>query len=134
MTLMQTGPLKGLPGFGAVGVIGFIVDGGLLALLFHVFSVGPITARCLSFPLALTVTWLLNRRWVFGATRLKSSTHEYLLYAAIQTAGALLNLGIFAWLVHGVEVMSAYPLLPFGLASLAVLTFNFVLLRRFVYR
>ena len=126
--------LRGLPGYGAVGAVGFIVDGGLLAALYHGWAVGPTAARCLSFPLALTVTWLLNRRWVFGPARLLSSFREYLAYAAIQTIGALLNLGLFAWLVHRVIWMAAFPLLPFALASLAVLTFNFILLSRFVYR
>ena len=51
--------------FGAVGAVGFIVDGGLLYGLVASGLLGSLTARVVSFPTAVLTTWMLNRRFTF---------------------------------------------------------------------
>jgi putative flippase GtrA len=51
--------------FGAIGGIGFVIDGGILTALHSVWGVGLIPARLVSFSVAVTATWALNRRYTF---------------------------------------------------------------------
>jgi putative flippase GtrA len=53
-------PMKRILWLGAIGGIGFVVDAGILQALF-VRGIQPIIARCISFPVAVTATWLLNK-------------------------------------------------------------------------
>ena len=46
--------------FGAVGTLGFVVDGTILTLLLKIGQ-PVVVSRCASFAAAVTVTWLLNR-------------------------------------------------------------------------
>ncbi len=55
------GLARSLLRFGVVGAIGFAVDGGVMQLLTSAAGVSPLIARAVSFPLALSVTWALNR-------------------------------------------------------------------------
>lgn len=110
------------------------MDGGTLALMVHRLGFDPLPSRLVSLPLAMTVTWLLNRRFVFPSGRWHRAGWEYLAYVGAQAAGALVNLGVFFGLVTYFVSMAAMPLLPFALASAIALSLNFLVLRRCVYR
>jgi putative flippase GtrA len=51
--------------FAFTGGIGFVVDVGILTLLAVVFDVNPYVARVGAIAIAMTVTWLINRRFTF---------------------------------------------------------------------
>ena len=57
--------LRRLPGFVIVGAIGFLIDAGCLTVLMTGFDFDPYSARAISFTIAVTTTWYMNRRWVF---------------------------------------------------------------------
>ena len=57
---------KGFAAFTVVGGIGFIVDASILATLVHIYDWGDYTARLISFAVAVSVTWYLNRSYVFS--------------------------------------------------------------------
>ena len=67
-----------LPGFAIVGAIGFLIDAGVLTLLMTRFGFDPYGARTISFTLAVTATWYMNRQWVFGRADVPMSKREYL--------------------------------------------------------
>jgi putative flippase GtrA len=53
--------------YGIVGASGVVVDLVALALLHEVFSVPLLAANVLSFSLAVTNNFILNRQWTFRA-------------------------------------------------------------------
>jgi putative flippase GtrA len=76
-----------------VGGFGFCVDALVLSLLMTA-GVSSSGARIISLLCAMTLTWLLNRRFGFRMTTQKSPT-EYLRYALVSLLSAGLNYGIY---------------------------------------
>ncbi|GAB3130502.1 GtrA family protein [Novispirillum itersonii] len=109
--------------FGLVGGIGFLTDAGTLSLLHEIFGWGSIEARAVSFPVAVTVTWLLNRNLTFSRSPVTSS--RYIGYFLLQGLGALVNFAIFSALVRSmIPVLSLpVPALAVGSAVSMFLTF-----------
>jgi len=127
--------LKGQAGsFAFIGAIGFAVDGGVLTLLHGLAGMTAVHARFVSFPVAVTVTWLLNRRHTFGGQRNRRAGREWLAYACVMSLGALLNLGLFIWLVGRWTALSAHPIVPLAMAASVALLFNFTGSRLLVFR
>ena len=54
--------------FGAVQCVGLALDVCLLYALAHDAGIHHLIAQALVFPVASAVTFVLSRRWVFGAT------------------------------------------------------------------
>lgn len=121
--------------FGLVGSVGFVIDGGLLALLFN-NGINAYLSRAISFPVACLATWLLNRRLVFNVKNAsaREKRREYRLYLSVQLGGALINLLIFSFLVSFLSLFTAAPIVPFAIGSLGGLVFNFTGARLLVFR
>ncbi|MCI4643958.1 MAG: GtrA family protein [Hyphomonadaceae bacterium] len=119
-------------GFVMVGAIGFLVDGGLLMLL--TAHLGPLAGRLVSFLSAVTVTFLLNRRFVFADRAASAPVHVQLYrYIAANSVGALLNLGIYTGLVLTGWPWVSQPLIAFAIASATALIVNFTLTHLIVF-
>ena len=85
--------------FAAVGVIGFVVDLGVLYLVAP--FLGWYGARVVSFIAAATATWALNRRYTFTARRSGSSlVREYAHYLLTMLAGAMVNYTVYMLTLH----------------------------------
>jgi putative flippase GtrA len=85
--------------FAVAGSIGFVVDSLVLLTMTKVFGLSPFLGRAVSFPAALTTTWLINRSWTFRQAKPKSLREvgaEYLNYWAVQMSGGAVNIGAFA--------------------------------------
>ncbi|HJQ61108.1 MAG TPA: GtrA family protein [Vineibacter sp.] len=128
--------LRELASFGVVGAVGFAVDGGLLTLLVAHLAWGPISARVISFPAAVFVTWFLNRVLTFrAATRASApSAREYGRYFAVQIVGALVNVAVYAGLVSLWSALSRVPLIPLAMAASLALVVNYLGTRGMVFR
>jgi putative flippase GtrA len=116
-----------------IGAIGFVVDAGLLLFLHERMAINVYLSRCVSFPLAMTTTWLLNRLFTFSDSRSPGRGREWGRYAVVNSIGALLNLGIFFVLVTFVALLQDAVLLPLAIAAAVALVFNFLGSRFFVY-
>jgi putative flippase GtrA len=115
--------------FAAVGGLGFAVDGGLLALLFHGLGVDPHGARAVSFTCAVTVTWWLNRRLTFRDRRAEGAgeRREYLRYIGVQILGALANLAVYSALLATTAFFAAQPVGALAVGAVAGLAVNYSL-------
>ena len=51
--------------FSIVGSVGFIIDSLVLLLSLHVLMLGYYTGRILSYLVAASTTWILNRTYTF---------------------------------------------------------------------
>jgi len=118
--------------FAVVGAIGFAVDAGVLHLLVADAGWSPFAARALSFPPALTSTFLLNRAWTFRSLRIPIA-QAYGAYTVIQVIGAQVNLAVFSLCVLLVPLLYDWPLIALAIGAGVALLFNFSASRRLVF-
>ncbi len=119
--------------FVLVGGVGFCVDGGVLLLLHQHLGLGILLARLVSFSLAGTTTWYLNRRLTFNAPLPRRPRDEWTRYLAVNGLGALLNLSVFILIIQLFPSLAPYPLLVLAIAALTALIFNFLGSKYFVF-
>lgn len=119
--------------FAVAGVMGLLVDVAVLTALRG--TLGVYGARIVSFLLAATATWLLNRHVAFAGRRATAGLlGEYLQYLGLMVGGGIVNLAtysLFAW---------QFPRTPLWLAlyvaagSLAGMMVNYLGVNRWLYR
>jgi putative flippase GtrA len=84
--------------FGAVGLIGVVVDVGLFNLLrFDPWEAGtalnePLGAKIVSVTIAVIVTWFGNRYWAFRRDRRSDFVKEFAEFAIVAVAGLGISL------------------------------------------
>lgn len=84
--------------FGAVGLIGVVVDVGLFNLLrFDPMDAntafnGPLGAKVVSVTVAVIVTWFGNRYWAFGHNRRRDFMKEFVEFTTVAVAGLGISL------------------------------------------
>jgi len=120
--------------FASIGAVGFVVDGGILTVLNSLYAFDLLFSRLVSFSVAVTVTWYLNRHRTFSANKDRRAALEWGRYTVVNSIGALLNMSIFFLLVHQFKLMADMPLLPLAIASLMALTINFLASKHIVFR
>ena len=117
-----------------VGLAGFVTDVFALWLLIYGVGFGEtdfglIWTRLVAYVAAVTVTFLLNARYTFGARVRDSSLLGYLL---VQMIGAAVNLGAYSLLVLA-GPLAERPLYCLVVGSALGTVCNFVLVRKFVF-
>lgn len=91
--------------FGAVGLLGFVVDIAVFNLLrttiFDPSNVhaGPMYAKIVSTVLAILVNWIGNRYWTFSKNRQSQTLREGLEFFAVSIAGMGIGLACL-WISH----------------------------------
>jgi putative flippase GtrA len=120
--------------FVVAATVGFIIDAGVVTLLVRWLAWGPWQGRFVSFPLAVTATWWLNRRYAFRGTGGRDGRVEYAAYWAIQLAGATVNFGIYGLCLHFAPALAPFPFVPVAIGGLAAMLFNFAVAKSTVYR
>lgn len=120
--------------FVVAATVGFIIDAGVVTLLVRWLAWGPWQGRFVSFPLAVTATWWLNRRYAFRGTGGRDGRAEYAAYWAIQLAGATVNFGIYGLCLHFAPALAPFPFVPVAIGGLAAMLFNFAVAKSTVYR
>lgn len=119
--------------FASVGGVGFAVDAGLLMFIHETLDVNVYAARLLSFLVAVTVTWWLNRYVTFADVTSVSRIREWRRYLAVSSVGFTVNLGVFYLFVLNSEMFRRWPLAALALASLVAMFFNFWASRRYAF-
>lgn len=130
---MRTGILAQVMRFGIVGAVGFAVDGGLLWLLVSL-DFNPYLARALSFPIAVIVTWALNRNWTFRETRDISRQGQLRRYFGVQTFGTLTNYAIYSAVIGLFGAAGMTIFVAFALGSFIGSFINFFGARKLAFR
>jgi putative flippase GtrA len=124
--------VKQLAQFALAGTIGFLVDSGVLLLVYA--WAGAYAGRLLSFAAAVLATWLINRTLTFRHQRGGKPLHrEFSLYVLSMLGGGAVNVFTYACLVYFFDL--SLTLLPVAVAvgSLAGMLVNFWLSKRFVF-
>lgn len=94
---------------------------------------GHYGARAISFSTAVTVTWYVNRRWVFERMTVRMSGREYASYLLVQIIGAAINLSVFIAAIEFVPSLAKLPVIPLALGAAVALVFNFSASSKFVF-
>ncbi|MER3388760.1 MAG: GtrA family protein [Microcella sp.] len=127
--------------FGAVGVVGLIVDIALFNLLRvtvlspELIAEGPVIAKVVSTSVAIAVNWLGSRYWSFRLERRRPVMRESVEFALVSVGGMLIAVGC---LVVSRYVLGFTSLLADNIASNVIglalgSAFRFVLYRTWVF-
>ncbi len=119
--------------FAFVGVIGFVVDAGMLSGLVKGFEINPYIARCGSFLAAATTTWILNRRLTFRSSQ-RISAREWGSYALFMGLGAIINLSVFSTTIHYLGASQSTLLAGVVLGTGSAMLLNFFTARHVLVR
>ncbi|MGA9575242.1 MAG: GtrA family protein [Lysobacterales bacterium] len=119
--------------FGLAGVIGFVVDAGVLYLLKPML--GLYFGRLVSFICAVLTTWIINRQLTFNQ-RASGLTlkREFSRYLGLMLGGGVVNYMVYALLVYFVEFVARQPVWGVAAGSCAGMLVNYLLARFFIFR
>jgi putative flippase GtrA len=120
--------------FTLVGLTGLAVDAGLFVLLTRTFLWSIAPARAVSVCCMVVITWLLNRAVTFAEHRSPRRGAEFMRYAAVQTSGLVVNIGVFALCLWLSPALRQVPLVPLVVGAAAGFAFNFAVMRTLVFR
>ena len=119
--------------FGVVGVIGFLVDSGVLYLFKS--AMGLYYGRLLSFFCAVVTTWLLNRHLTFKQRASGLSViHEFSRYFGLMLGGGVVNYSSYALLVYFLDFFASQPIWGVAAGSCAGMVVNYLSARFLVFR
>lgn len=116
------------------GVIGYIVDAGVLQILVTGLAWDRYSGRLISFLCAATATWLFNRNFTFHGPRLHSRFMEWARYVLAMSGGFACNFLAYSALVFFLDVDGSRLPLAVAAGSVAGLGVNFTASRYWVYR
>ena len=112
--------------FGVVGVIAFLIDYGLFALL-TILHVHYLIAQVISFSVSLAFNYWASIKWVFDAK--KQTTKEVILFVVLSVVG----LGINELLLYvGVDLIHIHELIVKLFATAVVMVYNFITRKIFI--
>jgi putative flippase GtrA len=118
--------------FGTVGVVGFLIDTAVVYSLRR--PLGLYGAGLVSYLVAATGTWLLNRIWTFRGQGTRKAHHQWALFLATNLLGFVLNRGAYALLVTFVPLCAAEPVYAVAAGAVAGMFVNFGMARSIVFR
>jgi putative flippase GtrA len=113
--------------FSAIGVLGFLVDAGVLYAALY-WGLGLYGGRAVSYMSAVSATYTFQR------TSGDNKLHQWARFVVSQLAGATINLGVYGLLVHSSPLVAHEPVIGVAAGSLSGLLVNFSIARAFVFR
>lgn len=113
----------------AAALVGYVFDFGTLIFCTEVLQLHYLISATTGFIIGLIVVYLLSNRYVFGESKLKSRTHEFVLFTVIGVIG-LGILNCIMWLFT--ELFAVSYILSKIIATIVVYAWNF-LARRTLY-
>jgi len=120
--------------FSLIGVVGFVVDSAVLMLAMKALGLDPYSGRVVSFFVAATATWSLNRRFTFTVVDRRPLVVQWFRFVGANAVGGAVNYGIYAVLVTFVPLITKHPVLGVAVGAVAGLVFNFSISKFWVFR
>jgi putative flippase GtrA len=118
--------------FAFVGLIATCVDAGVLTLVLAVAPGRFYLGRIISFLIAATAAWWLNRRFTFrqGGPRWQ----QWRRYLVANLGGGIANYAVYIALIEMVPFCRLYPAIAVALGAVVGFGLNFAASRWFVFK
>ena len=113
--------------FGAVGVVGFLIDTAVVYALRR--PVGIYGAGAAGYLVAATANWWINRLWTFRGQSDGPLLRQWAYYLLANLAGLALNRGTFYALISISPVCMSKPVIAIAAGAVAGMFANFGLSR-----
>jgi putative flippase GtrA len=94
--------------FMAVGVIGAVVDFGIMNLLSKLFGMSLVWAGGISFVCAIVSNFIWNRYWTYPDSRSRPVTNQLLMFVIVNVAGLAIRLPILRFLEMPIQRVFLY--------------------------
>lgn len=121
--------------FAISGVVGFVVDAGIVQFLVREWAVNPYEARLVSFLCAATTTWAFNRKITFAGKGAGGSRRRQLIrYIVAMAGGFALNYGAYAACVATLPIVREWPAIGVAAGSIAGAVVNFLSSKYWIFR
>ena len=120
--------------FAISGVIGFLVDAGIVQFLVREIGMNPYGARVLSFLAAATTTGGFNRRYTFAGHGGGSRRRELARYLVAMAIGFVINYGAYALCVAAWPLVRSWPAIGVAVGSAAAAVVNFLSSKYWIFR
>lgn len=120
--------------FAISGVLGFVVDAGIVQILVREFACNPYGARVVSFLAAATTTWAFNRHYTFSGRGNGSKRRQLLRYLIAMAFGFALNYGAYAVCLALWPLVHAWPVIGVAVGSSAGAVVNFLSSKYWIFR
>ena len=114
--------------FGIVGFTAFLIDAGLLFILTEFCHIHYLISSIISFVVSLVYNYILSIFWVFDVQK-KQTYKEVLLFIILSIIGLGLNQLI---MYLGVDLLHIYYMFCKVLATIIVMTYNFITRKIFI--
>ena len=118
--------------FSVIGTGGVVVDASALYGAMHGLGLDHYSGRLLSWLVAATFTWAMNRRFTFADSR--PPLTQWAKFLAANAVGGIVNYSVYAGLVTFNPLVAVYPVIGVGAGSIAGLAFNFSASKFVVFR
>jgi len=118
--------------FCMVGALGFVTDFSVLYAVVHGLGLGTLAGRIVSFVVAATVTWKVNRHFTF-VKQGRGSVREWLSYLAFTSLGGGINVAVYQGWVALTDGRTVNLFLGVAAGSAVALMFNFMVSKRAVF-
>jgi putative flippase GtrA len=106
--------------FCAVGVLGAVIDFGVLNLLVQLAGFPKVVANACSFTAAVVSNFTWNRLWVYPETRGEPLRKQFVQFLVVNLAGLFINTAIFyvadRWLLGEAGLLAG----PVGVLAVAI--------------
>lgn len=116
------------------GVIGFLVDGGIVQLLVGAFGLDPYASRVVSFLCAMTATWLFNRHLTFTSAADEGRLRQWSRYLLGTLLGFAVNYAVYAAMVYHWPLVREWPVIGVAAGAVFGMVVNWLSARYWVFR
>lgn len=121
--------------FAISGVLGFVVDAGIVQALVSLLDANPYAARVLSFLCAATATWAFNRHYTFaGKRRYTNRRAELTRYLVAMAGGFVLNYSTYVIVLWLLPLAHEWPVIGVAAGSAAGAVLNYLSSKFWIFR
>jgi putative flippase GtrA len=113
--------------FAIVGVIGAVVDFGVMNLLVNVFSAPLVLAGTISFIAAVLSNFIWNRYWTYPDSRSKPIVRQWIEFMVVNAIGLVIRVPVLALVKPVISILIAHLPFEFPNFSLEFISDNLTL-------
>ena len=109
--------------FGAVGIIAFFIDYGLLAFCTEILHINYLISATIGFTVSVVFNYVASMRFVFVHKEDMSKRREFIIFVTLSVIGLIIN-NVLMW--AGVDLLHVHYLIVKIFATAVVMVWNFV--------